>query len=98
MFLPNAFCHADGTRWADEAAEVTANALCADDAWLTGFWVEGDGLVTAVCAGGETTTTTDATFTVNLRIDDGVAVEVAWRNKVRYFFANERRERGQASL
>ena len=49
-FFIDSFSNTDGTRGADQTAEMTANALGADDAWLTGVRVEDDGLMAAVHA------------------------------------------------
>ena len=62
LFLVDSLCHANGSRGADQAAEVAADALGADDTGLTKpppdlprrweafFCVEGDGLMTTVHA------------------------------------------------
>lgn len=79
----------DGTSGADEAAEMAAHTLCADDARPARGWVEGDGLMSAVHAGGIAPSAADAALKVYFRIDDGVAVEVARQDEVGQLLAYE---------
>lgn len=76
VFLFDALREANGAGGADEAAEVATDTARAHDAWLAQGGVEGDGLVATVVAGGVAAAATDAHVAVNLRIDDGRAVEV----------------------
>ena len=89
VLLRDAFREADGTSGADEAAEVAAYALCAHDAGLAGSGVEDDGLVAAVHAGGVATAATNALVAINLRIDDGFAVEVGGQIELGQTFAHQ---------
>ena len=77
---------------------MTAYAFRADDTGLAGVVVEGDGLMTAVHARDVAAAAADALVTVNLREDDGLAVEVSGSNEVRQLLADEGIERGQPPL
>ena len=77
IFLLNSFGHADGTGRTDETAKVTADALGAHQTGATGFVVKYDGLMAAIATGYLTAATTDAQLLVELRIDDGVTVQMA---------------------
>ena len=74
LFLGDTFCHANGTCWTNQTAEVAAYTLSADNARLTRLGVEADGLMTAVHARGVATSAADTLVTVNLWIDDSLAV------------------------
>ena len=75
-FFVDASGQFDGPRRADETTEVTAYALRADDAGLAGGRVKDDGLVPAVVTRDLTAATAHTLFPVNLRIDDGLSVEI----------------------
>jgi len=83
FLLLDALRQADGTSGADEAAQVATDAAGAHDVGLARGCVEGDGLVAAVVAGGVATATADAHVAVNLRIDDGGAVEFGGQKEPR---------------
>ena len=70
----DSFGDTDGTRGADQTAEVTANALGAHDAGQAGVRVERDSLMTTVRARDVTASAPDAPLAVNLREYDGLAV------------------------
>ena len=88
-FFLNSLGHADGTGRADKATEVTADALGANQTGASGYAIEDDGLMTAIAARNLTTATTDAQFLVELRIDDGVAVQMVGIQKLRQLLAHE---------
>ena len=98
FFLFNSFGYADSTRRTDEATEVTADALGAYQTWTAkpppilprrGEAFEDDGLMTAVVAGNLTASATDTQFLVELRIDDGVAVQTVGMQKLLQALANQ---------
>jgi len=89
MYFLNPLRHADGTRGADETAEVTAYAARADDVGATGGCVEGDGLMSAVHARRIATSAADAALGVDGGIDNGAAIEVGRCDEVGEFFANQ---------
>ena len=76
VFLLNSLGHADSTCWADEAAEVTADALGAYQAGTAGLMVEDNSLMTTVAARHFTAPTTNTQILVELRVDNGVAVQM----------------------
>ena len=76
FLLFNSFSHADGTCRTDKAAEVTADALGAYQTGTAGLVVEDDGLMAAVVAGNLAASTADTHLLVELRVDDGVAVQM----------------------
>lgn len=78
MLFLSTLCYADGSRRANESAEVTANAFGTYEAWLSGVMVKDDCLVTTIVAGNLTSATTDTESLVELRIDDGVTVQMVW--------------------
>ena len=88
MFLVHSFGDADGSGRTDEAAEMAADALCADDAGLAGFFVEGDGLVSAVQTGDMAAATAYATVSVDFRIGHRLAVEVGGKDEVGQLLAH----------
>ena len=88
VFLRDALREADGSGGADEATEMATYALRAHDARLAGGGVEDDGLVAAVLTGGVAAAAADALVAVNLRIDDGLAVEVGGQIELRQTFAH----------
>lgn len=88
-FLFDAPREANGAGGADEAAEVATDAARAHDARLARGGVDGDGLVAAVVAGGVAAAATDAHVAVNLRIDDGRAVEVGGQIELWQAFAHK---------
>ena len=87
--LLNPLRHADGTCRTDKSAKMTTYAASADDVWTTMFGVEGNGLMATIHTGRVATSATDAAFGINLWIDNGAAVQVGRRDKVRQFFANK---------
>ena len=98
LFLVDSLCHANGSRGADQAAEVAADALGADEARLSGVAVEDDGLVAAIHAGGVAAPAAHALVAVDLRIDNGFAVEVGGCDEVRHFLSYEVGQAGDAAL
>ena len=98
LFLLDSLGNADGARGADQAAEVTADTLGDNDAGLTVGCVEDDGLMAAVHTRDVATSATDAPLAVNLRKDDGLAVEVGGGDEVRQLLADTGIERGQTPL
>ena len=50
LFLVDPLGNADGSRGADQSAEMAAYALGADDTGLAGIGIEGNGLMAAVHA------------------------------------------------
>ena len=77
-FLLNSFGDADGTGRTDEAAEVTADALGAYQTGTAGLFVEDDGLMAAIATRYLTAPATNTQISVNLRIDNGVAIKMVW--------------------
>ena len=98
LFLIDSFGHADGSRGADQSAEVTADALSADDAGLTGFRVEGDSLMAAIHARNEAAATADALLAVYLREDDGFAVQMVGVQELRQLLAHQLLQMREAAL
>ena len=76
VLLLNSFGDADGTCRTDETAEVTAYALSAYQTGASGLMVEDDGLMTTVAARYLAAATTDTQFLVELRVDDGITVQM----------------------
>ena len=68
---------------------MAAYALSANDAWLAGFCVENDSLMTTIHTGHMTATTADTLLTIYLRIDDGVAIEIGRCHEVGKFLAHQ---------
>ena len=68
---------------------MAADALGANDAGASCLCIEGDGLMTAVLARYVAAATADAAVEVNLREDDGVAVEVGGGDDARQRLADE---------
>ena len=75
MFLVDTLAHANSTCRADEAAEVTAHALGSHQTGTARQTVEDDGLVASVTTRHLAASATHTEILVELRIDDGVAVE-----------------------
>ena len=98
LFLGDSFGRADGTRRADQTAEVATYAFGADDTGLAGLGVEVDSLMSTVHTRGITASTADALVAVNLWIDNSLAVEVCGCHEVRQFLAHDAIERCYASL
>jgi hypothetical protein len=67
---------------------VTAHALGAYDARLTGGCVEDNGLMTTIVARYFATATTHTLFLIDLGIDNRAAIEFAGRYEHLYSFAN----------
>jgi hypothetical protein len=63
----DAFGQTDGTYRTDEAAEMTADALRADDMGLTGIAIEGDRLMTAIQTRHIAALTANTLLAINLR-------------------------------
>ena len=76
LSLSDAFGEADSTSWTDEAAEVTAHTLSADDMRFTRGSVEGNRLMSAIAARQLTTATAYTPLTVDLGIDERGAVKI----------------------
>ena len=76
VFLHNAFGHANSSCRTDETTEVTAYALRADQTGTAGLVIEYNGLMAAVATGYLTASTADTQLLVELRIDDGVAIQM----------------------
>jgi hypothetical protein len=89
VFLFYSFCDADGTSRTDEAAEVTADTLCANQTGPSGFFVEDDGLVAAVATRYFTASAPYAQIHVELGIDDGVAVQTVGMQELLQTLANQ---------
>ncbi len=68
---------------------MTAYALCADDTGLACLGVEGDGLMTAILTGDITASAADAALAVDLRIDDGIPVEVMRHHDMWQLFSHD---------
>lgn len=68
--------NADGSRGADQSAEMATYALGADNAGLSCLAVEGNGLMAAVHTRHVATSTADTLVAVYLRIDNRVAIQV----------------------
>ena len=76
LSLVNPLRHADGTSGTDKTAEMTTYAAGTDDVRTTCRCVEGDGLMATIHAGRIATSATNASFGVNLGIDNGAAIQV----------------------
>ena len=73
---------------------MAAYALGAHEAGLAGVAVEDNGLMTAVAARHLTASAADAQFFVELRIDDGVAIQLLRLQELRQQFSHEEVQRG----
>ena len=89
LFLTDTLRHAHRTRGTDKTAEMTADTLCADDARLTCVTVKGDGLMTTILTRHKATATTNATLTVDFRIDQRVAIKIRGQHEVRQMLADD---------
>ena len=89
LFLCNSFGYADSTGRTDETTEVTANALGTYQTGTTGLMIEDDGLMSTIAARYLTAAATDTQFLVELRIDDGVAVQTVGMQELLHTFANQ---------
>ena len=89
FFLPDALCQANGSCWADQTTEVAAYTLGAYETGLTGLMVEDDGLMSAVAARYLTASATYAQLLVELRIDDGIAIQMVGLQELRQLLAYE---------
>lgn len=74
--LPDPFCQTDGGRGAYEATKMTTYAFSAYNSGLACFLVESNSLVTAILTGNVAASASDTAFVIDLRIDDGVAIQV----------------------
>ena len=90
LLLSDALGSLDGSGGADQPAKVATDTFGADDAGLASRVVEADSLVTAIHAGGVAASATDATLTIDLRIDDGLAVEVGRQDEIGQLLTYER--------
>ena len=79
----------DGTRRADKTAEVTADALGSYQTGVTGLAIKDDGLMPAIAARHFATSATDTQFLVELRIDNGLAIQVVGLLELRQQFAHQ---------
>jgi hypothetical protein len=82
LFLCDSFGHANSTGGTDKTAKVTAYTLCADNAGLAYLGIEADSLMAAVHARGIAASATNPAFTVNHRIDNGVAVQIGGQGEL----------------
>ena len=96
--LHNTLGNADGTRGANEAAEVTADALGSNDAGLADVRVERDSLMTTIHAGHVATSAPDAHVAVNLRIDDGIAIQAVGVQELRQLLTHQLLQLRDAAL
>ena len=89
LFLRDTVGEADGTCGADNPAEVTAHALRPHDTWLARGGVEDNGLMAAVVAGHLATSAAHTLLAVNLRIDNGLTIQLGGLYKQRHRLAHK---------
>ena len=73
---------------------MTAYALVANQTRTACLAIEDNGLMTAVAARHLTASAADAQFFVELRIDDGVAIQLLRLQELRQQFSHEEVQRG----
>lgn len=78
----------DGIDGTDEAAELASDAVLADEVWLS-LAVETDSLMSAVGAGDEASSTSDAPVVKEDGVGDGRTVEFGRSGKEGNLFADQ---------
>ena len=88
----------DSPSGTDETAEVAADALRADNSWLTAVSVERDGLVATILTRDVAAAAANTAVTVNLRINNCIAVQVGGGYEVWQFLADQSFNRSETTL